>query len=888
MGKFTAVIRKSCIIKIALSLFILFIHMFPQDVPAQDVKKIVLLPFDIYSKTNTVLLQESVYKGIASELTKSKHIQLIDHNFFLKTIEGKRVDEKVAIGAGKVTGANYVIMGSVSEIGEQISVDVRVVDIKEGKTLPGIFSSGKGIESIGQIASQIRKDLLIKLSLEQKIVRIDFKGNRKIESIAISQVLKSVKGNLFYEADLAADIKAIYKMGYFDDVAADVTANPEGKIITFMLQEKPLISEITMKGNKVIDRGDIEAVLGFKVRQSINFEKIASSTERIKALYDNKGYYNAEIKHEIHKEGNKDVRIVYNITENDRLYIKTISFKGNRAFTNKELKKIMTVTEWTIFHFLTDSGLLKKDQLTQDVSKINAFYLNNGYINAKIGEPEITHDRKWIYVDIPVVEGRQFKVGKVEIKGDLLKLSRSALMDKLTITKKEFFDRGSIIKDIEYLTQACNDEGYAYADVSPLTAPREKDQAVDVEYHLKKGHQVYFNKISITGNTKTRDKVIRRQLAIVEGDLYNSSNLKKSYMELNRLRYFEEVNFQTEKGLDETLADVNIQVKEKPTGIFSIGAGYSALDYAMVTASISQQNLFGRGQTLSLKASLGSRTTMYELSFTEPWLFDIPLWSKFDLHNFMRAYDTYDLDSKGVGMLFGYPLWEYVTGYLGYRLNTNDVRNIQSNASRYVWDQAGKTTTSTASVSLIRDTTDDFMFPSKGSKNSASIDYSGGILMGDAAFNRYGISSSWFFPLPLDTVFAIRGRAGALEEREGKKIPVYERFYLGGINSIRGLKNVGPIDPATGDVIGGMTMMNFNAEFIFTLIKNAGMKGVLFYDTGNAWETGYHFDDMRKTAGAGIRWYSPIGPLRLEWGYVLDRKTDEPDSRWEFTIGMFM
>ncbi len=888
MGKFTAVIRKSCMIKIALSLFILFLFMFPQDVPAQDVKKIVLLPFDIYSKTNTVLLQESVYKGIASELTKSKHIQLIDRSLFLKTIEGKRVDEKAAISVGKVTGADYVIMGSLSEIGEQISVDVRVVDIKEGKMLPGIFSSGKGIESIGRIASQLRKDLLIKLSLEQKIVRIDFKGNRRIESIAISQVLKSVKGNLFYEPDLAADIKAIYKMGYFDDVAADVTASPEGKIITFMLQEKPLISEITIKGNKVIDRGDIEAVLGFKVRQSINFEKIASSTERIKALYDNKGYYNAEIKYEIHKEGNKDVRVVYNITENDKLYIKTISFKGNRAFTNKELKKVMTVTEWTIFHFLTDSGLLKKDQLTQDVSKINAFYLNNGYINAKIGEPEITHDKKWIYVTIPVVEGRQFKVGKVEIKGDTLTLSRSALMDKLTITKKEFFDRGSIIKDIEYLTQACNDEGYAYADVSPLTAPREKDQAVDVEYHLKKGHQVYFNKISITGNTKTRDKVIRRQLAIVEGDLYNSSNLKKSYMELNRLRYFEEVNFQSEKGPDETLADINIQVKEKPTGIFSVGAGYSAQDYAMITASISQQNLFGLGQTLSLKASLGSKTTMYELSFIEPWLFDIPLWSKFDLHNYTRAYDTYDLDSNGFGMLFGYPFWEYITGYLGYRLNMNDVKNIQSNASRYIWDQVGKTTTSTASVSLVRDTTDDYIFPSKGSKNSASIDYSGGILMGDAAFNRYGISSTWFFPLPLDTVFGIRGRAGYLQEREGKRIPVYERFYLGGINSLRGLKDVGPIDPATGDVIGGMTMMNFNAEFIFTLIKNAGMKGVLFYDTGNAWETGYHFEDMRKTAGAGIRWYSPIGPLRLEWGYVLDRKGDEPDSRWEFTIGMFM
>jgi outer membrane protein insertion porin family len=888
MERFTTVIRKLKFSKIALFL-ILSLCILAQNVLAQDVKKIVLLPFDIYSKTNAAFLQESIYKGLSSELTKSKYIQLIDRNLFSKTIEGKRIDERLAISIGKDTDANYVIMGSVSEIGEQISVDVRIVDIKEGKTLPGIFSYGKGSESIGYLSSQIRKDMLIKLSVEQKIVRIDFKGNRKIESIAISQVLKSTKGNVFSEADLAADIKAIYKMGYFDDVTVDAVSTPEGKVVTFTLKEKALILEIVIKGNKAIDRGDIEGVLGFKVRQSLNPEKIASSIEKIKALYDNKGYYNAEIKYEILKDGDKDVRVIFNITENDRLYVKTISFKGNQAFTNKELKNMMSgVTEWTIFHFLTDSGLLKKDQLMQDIGKLNAFYLNNGYLNAKIGEPEITHDRKWIYVTIPVVEGKQFKVGKVDITGDMLTISRSALMDKLKINKKEFYDRGSIIKDLEYLTQACNDEGYAYADVAPLTAPQEKDQTVDVVYQIKKGHHVYFNRISITGNTKTRDKVIRRQLAIVEGDLYNSSNLKKSYMELNRLRYFEEVNFQTEKGTDETLTDVIIQVKEKPTGVFSIGAGYSAQEQAMLTASISQQNLFGRGQSLSLKASLGSKTTAYELSFIEPWLFDIPLWSKFDLHNFKTAYDTYILDSQGFGMIFGYPLWEYFTGYIGYKLNTNNVTDIQPNASRYVIDQAGKITTSTVSVTLTRDTTDDYVFPSKGSKNSATIDYTGGIFQGDASFTRYNISSVWFFPLPLDTVFGVRGRAGYLEEREGKKVPIFERFYLGGINTLRGLRNVGPIDPATGDVLGGLTMMNFNAEFIFTLIKNAGMKGVLFYDTGNAWESGYHFDDMRQTAGVGIRWYSPIGPLRLEWGYVLDRKTGEPDSRVEFTIGMFM
>jgi outer membrane protein insertion porin family len=888
MGRFTAVIKKFELRDIAL-IFILLLWIFPQNVPAQDVKKILILPFDVHSKTSAVTLQESIYRGLSSELTKSKHIQILDRSLFLNKIEGRRVDEKLAISIGKDTGADYVIMGSLSEIGEQISVDVKVVDIRAGKTLPGMFSYGKGPESLGIISSQIKKDLLIKLSLEQKIVRIDFKGNRKIESIAISQVLKSTKGSIFSEEDIAADIKAVYKMSYFDDVAVDVTVTPEGKVITFILKEKALISEIVIKGYKAMDRGDIEGALGFKVRQSLNPEKIASSVEKIKALYDNKGYYNAEIKYEILKEGDKDVRVIYNITENDRLFIKTISFRGNRAFTNKELKNMMSsVTEWTIFHFLTDSGLLKKDLLAQDLIKVNAFYLNNGYINAKIGEPEITYDRKWIYLTIPVVEGKQFKVGKVDITGDTLTVPRSALMEKLKINKKEFYDRGAIIKDIEQLTQACNDEGYAYADVAPFTAPQEKDQTVDVIYQIKKGHQVYFSRITITGNTKTRDKVIRRHLAIVEGDLYNSSNLKKSYMELNHLRYFEEINFQTEKGADETLTDVNIQVKEKPTGVFSVGAGYSAQEQAMITASISQQNLFGRGQTLSLKASLGSKTTAYELSFVEPWLFDIPLWSKFDLYNFKRAYDTYDLDSQGFGMTYGYPIWELVTGYIGYRLNTNNVTNIQPNASSYVLDQKGALTQSTLSVSATRDTTDDYVFPTKGSKSSASIDYTGGFMQGDANYTRYGVSSTRFFPLPLDTVLGIRGRAGYLEERGEKRMPVYERFYLGGINSLRGLKNVGPVDQKTGDVIGGLTMLNFNADFVFTLVKNAGMKGVLFYDTGNTWESGYHFDDMRQTAGVGIRWYSPIGPLRLEWGYVLDRKRDEPESRWEFTIGMFM
>ncbi|MCX5824875.1 MAG: outer membrane protein assembly factor BamA, partial [Deltaproteobacteria bacterium] len=423
---------------------------------------------------------------------------------------------------------------------------------------------------------------------------------------------------------------------------------------------------------------------------------------------------------------------------------------------------------------------------------------------------------------------------------------------------------------------------------APRTEPEEKTQTVNITYEINKAKLVYFNRINITGNNKTRDKVIRRQLSVVEGDLYSRTKLKNSYMALNQLRYFEEIDFQSEKGPDETLTDVNIRVKEKPTGIFSLGAGYSALDHAVVSAQVSQQNLFGRGQILSLKASVGSSTQLYDISFTEPWLFDMPLWSKFDVWNLYREYDSYNLDSKGFGATFGYPLWRYVTGYVGYRLSLDNVKDILDTASYYIKKQAGETTSSGVTFTLMRDSTNDVMFPSAGSKNSASVEYTGGPLQGDVSYTRYGATSAWFFPLPLDTVIGVRGRIGYMQPNEGKEVPIFERYYLGGINSLRGLREVGPKDPATRDVIGGLTMLNFNFDYIFPLIKNAGMKGVLFFDTGNSWESGYNLGDLRRTAGIGIRWYSPIGPLRLEWGYVLDRKEDEAASRWEFSIGMFM
>ena len=884
-------VNKKWLISFVTALWIMIFLGPTPGTSADNIKKVAVFPFDVHSTSpgKAAGLQETIYRGITGELLKSKTIRLVPREEVMTGIKGKPLNDALVIAVGGKTGALYAVSGSVSEFGDRISVDARLIDLREGKALPGVFVQGRGRENLGAILAQLRTEILTRIASDERIARVEFKGNRKIEASAIQQVLKSASGKIFSDADLSDDIKAVYKMGYFDDVTAEVADVPEGKAIVFVVVEKPMITEIRIQGNKALKKDDIEGVMSVRNRQTVNPEKLKADMEKIKTLYDSKGYYNAEIRYAIEKPGERDVQIVVVIVENEKLFIRDISFEGNRTFTTRELKNMMTTNEWGIFHFFTDSGLLKKEQLKQDVGKLNAFYMNNGFINAQIGEPIITYDRDGIRVKIPVSEGRQFRVGKVEITGDEIKTPRAELLAKLQIRKRDFYDREAIMKDIDALTQACNDEGYAGADVVPRTEPQEKTQTVDVTYVINKANLVYFNRINITGNTKTRDKVIRRKLSVVEGDLYSRTKLKNSYMALNQLRYFEEIDFQSEKGPVENLTDINIRVKEKPTGMFSVGAGYSALDHAIVTAQVAEQNLFGRGQILSLKASVGGSSTLYDLSFVEPWLFDIPLWSKFDLWNFYREYDSYNLDTKGFSATLGYPLWRpYVTGYVGYRLALNDVRDILDTASYYIKKQAGEMTSSGVTLTVTRDSTDDPIFPSGGSKNSASVEYTGGPLMGDASYTRYGASTSWFFPLPLDTVIGARGRIGYIQPNEGKEVPIFERYYLGGINSLRGLREVGPKDPATGDVIGGLTMLNFNIDFIFPLIKNAGMKGVVFFDTGNSWESGYHLGDMRRTAGVGIRWYSPIGPLRLEWGYVLDKKEDESPSRWEFTIGMFM
>lgn len=873
---------KSLVVFLLLSVFLSTSPAF-----AEETRQIAVFPFQIHSETDVSYLRERLSEDITTELLKQPYVRVVAARAVADRIGDRAVTESVAISEGEALGADYVIMGSLTRLGNLISTDVLVVDVERGTVLRDLYFQGRGLESIGTISQNLVGEVLLRLFTRQRVAAVRFSGNQRIEDGALLNAIQGVEGTLFSQRLLSEDIRSIYGMGFFSDVAAAVEDSPEGRIITFTVTERPRITQILIEGNRRIKERDIRDVILAKPRQMFNPDKVNTDAENIARLYRERGYLSVEVSHaaEADAEG-QDVHVTFTIVEHRKPSIRTISFEGNMVYTDRELKRMMKTSEWGIFSFLTDAGLYNRAELQMDIENLTVFYHNNGFMDAQIGDPEITIEDRWIYVTIPVQEGRQYQVGEVSITGDELAVSREELMAGLEIRRKDFFDREAIIKDMDYLTTACNNEGYAYANVIPRTEPSPERQRIDITYHIEKGRIVHIDRISITGNTRTRDKVIRRQLATVEGDLYNRDKLTDSYEGLNRLQYFEEVNFQTEPGADESLMDINVYVSEKATGLFSVGAGYSSLDKVIFMAEVAERNLFGRGQTISAKGYIGSRTTNYEISFIEPWLFDIPLWSKAEVWNMERERDSYDVSTKGVAGTLGYRLFERVDGYIRYRLSENIVKNISPFASRFVRDQEGKIISSGLTVTLVRDTRHPWMMPSRGSRNTVAVEHTGGPLQGDASFTRYSGETRWFFPLVGDYVFSVAAQFGLIHGNEGKEVPIYERFYLGGIGSLRGLREVGPRSPDNLDVIGGKTMMVYTAELLFPLLKDAGIQGVIFYDTGNAWESGFHFDDMRQTAGAGVRWNSPIGPFRLEWGHVLDRKEGESPSRWEFTIGM--
>ncbi|GAB6190342.1 outer membrane protein assembly factor BamA [Desulfocastanea catecholica] len=873
---------------LALSFFLL---LAASPVQAGNAKT-SFLPLSIKSPGEMRSLQEKADRDLQGALGQTDI-------FFLSRSEAEKLANyqgswpppvKVMQEIAAKTDSYNLVTGTLTQIGSQISVDIKLFDLLSPGNPTYYYQTVDSPDGLRAAFDTIVFEITRYTEKEFRIASLAPEGNKRIDSGAILRKITTKVGDAYDQATLRKDLKEIYSMGYFNDVQIDVSDTPKGKKVIFRVVEKPVIKSVIFTGMDEVKEEDVKGAANIKEHFILNPAKITVAEEAIRQLYKTKGFYNSKVISKISYPNDQGAVVEFNIDEGVKMYIKEISVEGNTTFDDDELLDQIETSEKWFLSWLTEGGLLDMNMVQQDAARIVTYYNDQGFLEAKIGEPEIKQEEEWLYVKFIVEEGTRFKLGTVDFTGDLLQ-GKDEMMKLLTIQDEEYLSRQAIRDDILKLTDYYSEAGFAFADIRPIVKKTPAGDHMDVTFDIRKNNLVYIERISIRGNSRTRDNVIRRELLIAEGGVFDSKALRESTQALQRLTYFEEVNIIPEPSLNPDRMNVIVEVKEKSTGNFSIGAGFSSADNLILMGQISENNFLGRGDTLSLSANISSSSSRYNLGYTNPHLYDSALSWGLDLFSTEREYDDYTKESVGGGIRIGYPIFGKWKVFGNYSYTDTDLTDVSENASYIIQESVDLHITSAVKMSLVRDTRNRLYGASKGSRNVLSVKYAGGPLGGDAQFTKVEGSSGWYFPMPLKTVFHVEGSAGQVFENEDDKLPVYERFYLGGLNSVRGFEygKISPIDPITGERIGGDKMWYTNVELIFPLMETQGLHGLVFYDAGQVMDDDENWgevnDNIKNAVGLGIQWLSPMGPLSVVWGFNLDPLDDEDDAVWDFSVG---
>ncbi len=753
-----------------------------------------------------------------------------------------------------------------------------------------------------------------------KVTLIEVQGNKRIETATILAKIKTKEGGIFSPVQIKEDIKVLYQLGHFEDVQVKTEGFENGLKVIFLVKEKPLIREITFDGNDELTTEKLKEGLTLLPRTAFNLQLIQENAEKIRLKYQDAGYYDAIVVPVITELRGGDRNVIFNIKEGNKVKLTDIIIIGNKALTTDEIKKALKTQEHWFFSFLGRSGTLRTDELREDLETIRNLYYNKGYIQVQVDEPVIepktyTERVSWfssktrtitkkdeLVVRINIKEGEQFRVGSLTFKGNT-SIATSELENEAKLKRGDVFSREVLRQEVTRIMDRYDGIAKPFASVVPLfnVDPEQKTVAINIE--IQEGGEIRIGRINISGNSKTRDKVIRREIRLDEGDLYSKKALKRSYDRINNLNFFESVDIVPERRQQEPLMDLDVKVKEKMTGSLSLGGGYSSVDKLMAIVEVTQGNLGGRGQLLKVKTQWGGTHRIVMVSFMEPYLFDEPIWGRVDIYRQEQTYDGYTLLTDGFGLGTGKSYSEYLSGSIRYSLDQSQAKQIMVTPIPFALQQQLENygtiiTTSAVTASLTRDSRDFYLDPKTGSRNTMFVEYAGGPLGGDPNFIKTVADSAWYFPLPWDTVFLARGRIGYIGSLIDKPIPIGERFFVGGSGTVRGFRygTDGPVD-IFGNRVGGNKELIFNFEYSFPIVPAARLKGVIFTDIGRGFDdnllvsqqpnepTKISLRDLRRTWGWGFWWLSPIGPLRFEWAYIINKKPTDQPSQFEFNIG---
>jgi len=735
-----------------------------------------------------------------------------------------------------------------------------------------------------------------KQGVAPKIVRtIDIKGNK---SIGISTILAKIKtrvGQPYLQNVISDDLKRLYNTGFFSDVSVDREDYKDGFRVIIFLIEKPIIQKITFSRTKQIKSRSILNKLVTREGKFLDKRLLKDDISTIKELYSKKGLTMVEVEVEttLDEDANK-ATLHFIIKEGTRIKIKKINVYGNKAYRESKIMRLIKTRADSLF----TSGYLREEILEEDLERIKAFYEQEGYIDANITREFEYFESGKLIINIKITEGKKYFIEDVTLAGNKVLTDEEikAVMTEAIVGNP--FSRGRLTVDLSNIRTLYFDKGYIFANVRETTSLNSETGKVNVQLDILEGKLAYINRIKIEGNMRTRDIVVRRELRLYPGDRFDGAKLRRSKERLRNLGYFEEVNYDVQETDNSDLKDLVVQVKEAKTGTLSFGGGYSSVDQIVGFVEVEQKNFdfaswptfTGGGQNLVLRAETGSTRNNMRLSFTEPWLFDYPISGGFDVYLTERDKDedvgyAYDEKRMGGGIRFGKQFTEYISGGVSFKREDITIDNLDTNVSADLKAEEGDSTLSVMGFTVARDSRDSVFSPTRGLIVSGGSDIAGGFLGGTKDFYRFEGRASYYFPLKYNAVLELRLRAGVVDAYgDSDKVPIYERFFAGGASTIRGYeeRKVGPIDSVTDDPLGGEALLVANIEYVIPLIDF--IKLAAFFDVGNVWGEIEDFasGDYKAGAGLGLRVKTPIGPVKLDYGFPLNDEPGEEDQSGKF------
>ncbi|MDP2205907.1 MAG: outer membrane protein assembly factor BamA [Alphaproteobacteria bacterium] len=725
------------------------------------------------------------------------------------------------------------------------------------------------------------------------IRQIKVEGTQRIEPATVLSYISLQAGDRFESGALNRALKALFSTGLF----ADVTLYQEGRDLVVVVVENPIINEIAFEGNDKVKKDALLSEVLLRPRTVLTRTKVQADVARLQELYRLSGRFSASIEPKIIKLDQNRVNLVFEISEGPQTQISRIVFLGNKRFDDGDLQRVVRSREDRWWRIWSSADKYDPDRIAFDREMLRKHYLEYGYADFLVESAiaELSPDRKHFYVTFTLSEGERYKIGKINVRSNLPDLDGETMRQFVTFKSGEWYKASAIESSINKLTDELGNRQYAFVDVVPTVERRRDAREIDITFIINEGRKVFVENINISGNVRTMDEVIRREMQLSEGDPFNAARLRRSEQKLRNLSYFETAQVKTTRGSTPDKTNIDIAVAEKSTGELSLGGGYSTADGVLGEFRVRERNFLGKGQDLTMATTLSSRRSQFDFSFTEPYFLKRDLSFGVDAFHIVRDFQdqsSYDSRRTGGGLRLGYPLSERLRHDLMYRYDVTEIENVDANASLFIQQQEGRRTTSSVSHKLTYDSTDNRLEPTEGILARLENEVAG--IGGDARYLRSRAGATVYYPVVDKWILSVLGEGGYIFGFGGEDLRINERFFIGG-NTLRGFEEsgIGPRDAATRDALGGNFFARGSVELEFPsgLPEDLGVRLRAFSDFGvlsKVDDTGPGIDQedsIRVSAGMGVSWRSPFGPVRMDFAVPVMKEEFDRKEFFRFSFG---